>query len=269
MLAWLCGAALAQDFRAWQGLYEGMLQESAEGDTARAIRWYDGLISGLPEDDPTQGPLHIQLGRTLYMTGDTEAARMQLAIASTHEDVQLRALALVGQIDSLELRIASLPYAEDYSDGETVWLHAWQYGAKGSVTIKPVGAEGDPALNWSTEVSPREDDQILIWMGNQVQPHEFSMRLSAEIFPAYLMVVLIDDQGRWYALNDIAIAEPDSWLSINAHLTDFSLISPEGGGAVGNIHPTHVRAMALRDLSSYYTSDQGPNTVLLDDLSIR
>lgn len=269
MLALLLGAALAQDLRAWQGLYEGMLQESAEGDTARAIRWYEGLITGLPDEDLTQGPLHIQLGRTLYMTGDVAGAREHLAIATEHDEVQLRALSLVGQIDSFERRISSLPYGEDYSEPTTAWLHSWQYGAKGNVIIEPPLGSDDPALNWNTDVSPREDDQIQLWLGDGNQVRELSMRLSAEVYPAYLMLVLIDDQGRWYALNDLVIAEPDRWFNLEARVKDFALISPEGTGQTSSQRPSSVRSIALRDLSSYYTSDQGPNTVLIDDLLIR
>ncbi|MCB9761899.1 MAG: tetratricopeptide repeat protein [Alphaproteobacteria bacterium] len=266
----LIGAAAAQDFRAWQGLYEGLLIESSEGDPERAIAWYEGLISGLPDHDPTQGDLHFALGRTLYQTGRSDEARDVLGEALNRPHTQARAEALLGQIDALERRVTLLPLIEDFDDSTGHWIHSYQHVGRGTVSSRPPPGSADPALAWDTEVSPREDDQIRIWFDpSSGGPNELTLEVRAAEFPAYLLLIVIDDHNRWYTLPDFVVAGTTEWSSVTASLEDFLPLPLEASAPPAPLSPDKVRAVAVRDVTAYYSSDQGPNTIFLDRVRIR
>lgn len=269
LLLALSPAANAQDFRAWQGVYEGLLMEAADGDTASAVSWYDGLISGLPEGDPVQGELHFWLGQALYSSGQREVGRQMLELAANGSSVEQQSTAMLGQINALELRIPSLPLEQDFDDDVGMWLHSWQYGTKGQLDVAVPDGEGDPALAWTTEVNPREDDQIELWFGEDAQPQELEVRIRSGEFPAYLMLILFDAEGHWYTLPDFVVATPDQWVHIDASIEDFIPLPLESGVTRRELSPDRVRSMALRDVTAYYSTDQGKNVIYLDRMRIR
>ena len=270
----LLSLLLAEDLRAWQGLHEGMLIEAADGDTVRSISWYEGLIAGLPEDDPSMGELHFWLAHARYAEGDAEGARRALRIAMEDETVSKQARALLGQIDAQELRVYRLPVSYDFSGGTGHWLHAWEYGDKGSLASASPPDENDPALAWSTVVTEREVDAIRVFFepeiwsnGTPGGPEQISFRIRAGAFEANLALYAEDPEGRRYAADGKAVATTDGWTVVRVFTRQLvPLDSPNPGD---RLRPSDMASLTLLDVTSRETPDRGPNIIYLDDLSIR
>ncbi|HJN76922.1 MAG TPA: tetratricopeptide repeat protein [Myxococcota bacterium] len=264
MILLLAAMANGQDVRAWQGLYEGMLMESGEGDLEGAIAWYEGLVAGLPDDDPSLGELNFWLGRASYAEGDADGARQALRVAMADPVVEDRARALIAQIDSQELRVRRLPMSYDFSTGTGHWLHSWKHGEKGALESKaPPGSE-DPALAWSTTVADRETDAIGLWFDEESpRPKEFVFDLKSGDFPATLRLILEDDLGQRWEYPEIRTST-ETWIGVEARLGEFVPLDA-GSGAV----PRTVRALSLWDVTAYTRPDRGPNVIYVDNLQIR
>lgn len=271
----LLALVLAQDLRAWQGLHEGMLIEAADGDTVRSIAWYEGLIAGLEDDDPTIGELHYWLAHARYAQGDAEGARKALRVAMEDPTIADPARALLGQIDAQELRVHKLPVFYEFSTGTGHWLHAWEYGDKGRITnaIPPTSAE-DHALAWTTEVAERERDAIRLFFEPEIWiddrrggPSSLSFRVLSEAFEARLAFYAEDDQGRRYAADGLVVAGTVDWTSVRVLMSDLVPI----GSTIpqDRLDSRKVRSFTLLDVTSSETPSRGPNTLYLDDLSVQ
>ncbi|MCB9796176.1 MAG: hypothetical protein H6741_26055 [Alphaproteobacteria bacterium] len=204
------------------------------------------------------------------MAGDAEAARESLRRALAHEEVALQASALLSQIDAQELRVRELPVEEDFTTSTGPWLHSWEHTGKGRVELRAPAGSPDNALAWSTEVSPREDDQIRIGFDlGEALPETIGLSVRAEAFPAYLMLLAYDAQGRSWTLPDFVVAPTDRWTTIEVALADFVSLPLETSTAAGSEGPDAITALALRDVTAYYSSDQGANVIFLDQVRIR
>lgn len=271
----LLGLLLADDLRAWQGLHEGMLIEAADGDTERAIAWYEGLIAGLPDDDPSLGELNYWLAHARYTEGDAEGARRALRLAMEDPTVATEARALMGQIDAQELRVYRLPVSYDFSGGTGHWLHAWEYGDKGTLaSATPPDAPADPALAWTTMVTEREDDAIRVFFeseiwsdGNLGGPEQIGFRIKSGAFEANLALYAEDPEGRRYAADGLIVARTDGWT--NVRVLTRELVPLDSPNPKDRLRPGDVASVTLLDVTARQTSNRGPNTLYLDDLSIR
>jgi len=264
LLAGLWTTAQAQDLRAWQGMYEGLLKEAAEGDAAGAQEWYWGLLAGLDNSDPTAGELHYWMGRASYLSGDADRARRELRAAQDDPTAAPHARALLGQIDAQELRIRRLPVTHDFRLGTAHWLHSWQHGDKGTIEARPLPPEGEPAMAWTTTVEDREDDQIVVYFDDpEPAPSLVRMSLRSENFPAYVLPSLHDDRGRSYAPDEPVAIPTDRWVPVEFALTDFP---PREGNEP--LRPGDLEALVLRDVTAFYSSDRGANVLYVDEVHI-
>lgn len=265
LLAAWTPAALAQDLRAWQGMYEGLLKEAAEGDSAGAQEWYRGLLAGLPDDDPSAGELHYWLGRACYLEGDADRARRELRDAEEDATAAPHALALLGQIDAQELRIRRIPVSHDFRLGTAHWLHSWQHGDKGHIEARPLPPDGEPAMAWTTTVADREDDQVVVYFdAPRPAPTRVRMSLRSENFPAYVLPSLHDDRGRRYAPDEPVAIPTDRWVPVEFAVTDF--LPREG---TEPLRPEDLEALVLQDVTAFFSSDRGPNVLYVDEVHIR
>ncbi|MCP4807251.1 MAG: tetratricopeptide repeat protein [Proteobacteria bacterium] len=263
-MLFLVGLAWGQDVRAWQGLYEGMLIESAEGDLDGAIGWYEGLITGIPDDDPSLGELNFWLGRARYAEGDAEGARKALRIAMDAPDVEDRARALLAQIDSEELRVRRLPMTYKFSSGTGHWLHSWKHGDKGYLASEVPPSSEDPALAWHTNVVDRETDAIGLWFDDRApRPDAIEMDLRSGDFAATLRLIVEDDAGQRWEYAEIRTST-SAWVRVEAPLSEFIPLDAGSGS-----HPRSVRALSLWDVTAYTRPDRGENVIYMDNLQIR
>jgi len=255
----------AQDLRAWQGMYEGLLMEAADGDTSAAESWYRGLLTGLPADDPTAGELHYWLGRASYLGGAADAARRELRTALEDTSARPHAQALVGQIDAQELRIRRLPVTHDFRLGTAHWLHSWQHADKGSIEAQPLPPDGEPAMAWSTSITDREDDQIVCYFDEpEPPPARIRMSLRSERFPGYVQIALHDDRGQSHALAEPIQVPTERWVPVELTVEDF--LPREG---TRRLQSDEIDALVLQDVTAFYSSDRGPNVLYVDEVHIR
>ncbi len=265
LLAALSNPALAQDLRAWQGMYEGLLKEAGDGDAGAAQEWYRGLLAGLPENDPSRGELHYWLGRTSYLGNDVEAARRDLKAASKDPTSAPHAQALLGQIDAKELRIRRLPVTHDFRLGTAHWLHSWQHGDKGTIEALPLPPDGEPAMAWRTTVKDREDDQVVCYFDEpRPGPTRIRMSLRSEHFPAYVLPSLHDDRGRRYAPDEPIAVSTDRWVPVELDVSEF--LPREGNQP---LQPEDLDALVLQDVTAFFSSDRGANVLYVDEVHIR
>lgn len=270
MLAWLLASTLmGQDVRAWQGLHEGLLMESADGDLDEAIAWYEGWIAGLPPEDPTQAELHYWLGRAYYAKGEYESARKALLSAMGDPTIRLQAQVLMGQIDAQELQVRKLPIAYDFTTGTGHFLHSWLYPDKGSIRSELPPESDNPALAWRTKVLEREDDAIEIWFDPDLEgPEHIEFRVHAKNFRGLLVLAADDDKGRRYIYPEPIVAPIDEWVLITADLSSF-VLQDTGGLAEGHMSPGSVVSISLWDRTSFGATSRGENVIYLDDLELR
>ncbi len=266
MLA-LVGLALAQDVRAWQALHEGMLMEAGEGEVQRAVSWYEGLIEGLPEDDNSQPELHYWLARARYALGEAEGARRALRVAADDPAFEDRAEALLGQIDSLDLQVRQLPVHHDFETGTSHWLHSWQHAGRGAIATDLSPGEDGHALAWQTVVNDRLDDRILLTFSPEAsRVRSIAFDLRSEAFPAHLHPLIEDAEGQLYSLAEPLLVPTDDWLTVELSPNDFRRL--EGSGR-GTARPPEVSVLLFADVTAWASSDRGPNTLYLDDVSVR
>ena len=263
LVTWI-PTAPAQDLRAWQGMYEGLLKEAAEGDATGAQEWYGGLLAGLPKEDPSSGELHYWLGRAYYLEGDADQARRELRKAEEDATAAPHALALQGQIDAQELRIRRLPVSHDFRLGTAHWLHSWQHGDKGSIEARALPPEGEPAMAWSTTVTDREDDQIVVYFDDpRPAPTMVRMSLRSANFPAYVLPSLHDDRGRRYAPDEPIAIPTDRWVPVELNVSEF--LPREG---YQHLKAHDLEALVLQDVTAFYSSDRGANVLFVDEVHI-
>ncbi len=251
--------AQAQDIRVWQGMYEGRLIEAADGDVEQAMEWYQGLLGALAENDPAAGPLQYWLGRALYTQGDLRAARNALEFAVEDPRVGSLAQSLLGRIDETEKRIHTLPLHDDFLSDTGHWVRSWKHASKGDLAVRDAPG-GDPALAWSTHVVEREDDQILLSFAPETAlPRQFRLSLRSESFPAHVLAVLYDTRGHRFSLAKPLEIPSDGWASVQLSWADFS---------VGEGQPKGIATFVLQDVTAFYSSDRGPNTLYLGDVVV-
>jgi hypothetical protein len=246
-------------------MYEGLLKEAGNGDSSGAQEWYEGLLAGLPDDDPSTGELHYWLGRTQYLDGNVEGARKELKAASDDPTAAPHALALLGQIDAQELRIRRLPVTHDFRLGTAHWLHSWQHGDKGHIEALPLPPDGEPAMAWSTTVKDREDDQVVCYFDDpKPPPSSIRMSIRSENFPAYVLLSLHDDRGRRYAPDEPVAVPTDRWVPVELAIDDF--LPREGNQP---LRPGELEALVLQDVTAFFSSDRGANVLYVDEVHIK
>lgn len=269
LLLWLTLSAFAEDFRAWQGVHEGLLIESADGDLVAAARWYESLIASVPDNDPARAELYYQLGRSRYALGDVAGAQAALAVAQADPLLEERASVLLDQIEAQKNPVRALPYTMDLAQPSFPWRRAWSRDDRAGLDVVTLGEQGERALAWRTVIESQDNDQIeLRFAQGADQPREITLRLRASDFPAWLLVVAIDDKGRAYTLPNLIEVPVENWSVIQftpQEMTPFV----SGEGASSPPRPASVRALILRDVTSSWSSDRGPNNLYVGGMEVR
>mgnify|MGYP006078770455 CR=1 FL=1 len=262
MIALLIGFLItdlhAQDVLAWQGLNEGMLLEAYDQNTEHAIDWYRGLLTALPDDDPTHDELSYWLGRAYFDANEPEAAIETLAVLSSP-----KAVALTQRIEAHLQRVTVLPIHNSFLNDLGGWRHSWQHGLDGSISL---GApeDGDPALEWSTIVSDQQEDSIQIFFHpDTATPVKFRFSMRSTSFPSYILPTAHDSTGYRFSVLEPILVPKGEWTAIEVDVGD--LIPADGGprAPIGGIS-----GFELRDVTAFHGTDRGDNTLYLGDVVI-
>ena len=118
-------------------------------------------------------------------------------------------------------------------------------------------------------IESQDNDQIELRFAEDAdQPREITLSLRTSDFPAWLLVVVIDDKGRAYTLPNLVEVPVEDWARVQftpQEMTPFV----SGEGATSPPRPSSVRALILRDVTSSWSSDRGPNTLYVGGMEVR
>ena len=267
LLLALSAAVEAQDIRAWQGMQEGMLIEAADGNIQSAVSWYEGLIDGVATDDPAISEVYYWLGRALYVQGEAEGARKALKLAEEDATYAGRARALRAQIDGLDLQVRALPVTHTFDTGTSHWVHSWQYQGRGAIDIGRPEPDDDLAMAWATAVVELQDDKIQMGFAPGAEPRTITMSLRSRVFPAGVLLGAEDDRGNYYRMAAAVEVPTDGWVTLEVRPEDFQ--PDKTAGVLGDPWPRAIRTLYLADVTSLLSSDRGPNTIFVDDVTVR
>lgn len=267
MLALLLALAPAwgQDLRAWQSMHDGMLIELIDGDIDQAIDWYEGLISALPEDDPSYPRLAYWKARALVVSGETEAALQTLEALPGMPVVSLQASVLSARLKATQKQIESLPVHHSFRTSTESWVHDWRNPGKGSIGLDSPSLGGDRTLAWNTRVEEGEEDAIGILMAETAsRPRMIRMSIRSDLLSAFVLPTIEDLEGNRYTLDQPISLHRNDWVALDLRLSDFR---PAEGRRIGK-SPASIRSFQIRDVTAFYSSDRGPNTLFLGDVVI-
>lgn len=250
---------------AWQDLHSARLAEAVDHDVDRAERIYRRLIQNLASDDPIREEALYSLGTSLYSSGRVDDAIDVLLEGNRTAQRRGRFQDLLQLIELDLTSVRRIPTQWNFSTETHGLLHPWGYQAKGSLRIVPLG-DGNRVLAWSTEVTASEDDQLVIGF-NEPTPPPRGLRfdVASTLFDTWLEVMVYDDLGR-------AWSWPEGRLRARTnHLITFDL--PFSGFAAadtgeGDLDPSTIDRLVLRDVSAFQGTFFGTHDVLLDDVEI-
>lgn len=270
MLAlWLAlEVARADDLDDWQRLQRAQLYESL-GDLPEAIATYERLLtsSGMSADNPLRSRVLYRLASALYTAGRTEQAKRALAEAvrtpsSWREPCQL----LLERITLDETSLRNLPVTWTF-DGDApsfAILHPTAAEDKGrSFAIDAAAPGGDGALAWTTTVSARKDDWLVIGLVDpRPAPRGVRFQVLAGQMPAVLRLVAYDTDGTKFTSGTVAVLN-GAWSNVDIPLRE---LHSETGATP---EATRLDRLELHDnTGAFMGATTGHNVLWLDDFEI-
>jgi len=257
--------AWGQDLRAWQGMHDGMLIELIDGDLDQAVDWYEGLIKALPASDPSKPQLEYWQARALYARGEAEAASETLKRVLQLNPQARNAATFLARLQAAERRIKKLPIHNSFRSSTENWVHGWRNPGKGSLNLAQPDGGGDRTLAWTTQVQEGEDDAIGIFFDRAAAtPRMVRLSIRSDELSAMVLPTIVDRQGNHYTLASPISLHRKDWVALDLRMGDFRPV--ESGSAP--VRPRNVQSFQIRDVTAFFSSDRGPNTLFLGDVVI-
>ena len=254
------GLAMAQEGpRVWEGMYDALLVEAADGTPAIARQYYQELLQDLPEQDPMRGPILYWLGRSYALQNQFELATPLLQESMNYVSSRSRAEALLAWMDARQRGAALLPIHYDFSQGVGALQRFWSKEGSLEVSFQ----ENNSILAWQTEVVEGHVDRLILPLSSPQSLRSVSLLAKSTSFPASLQVLLTTPEGHRYS-SPLSIIPTGDWLQLRLPLSAFR---PLDGNAKDSI--SLVQTIEIQDLTGYLSSDRGLNTLLMDDLSVQ
>ena len=258
-------SAHAQDLRAWQGMHDGMLIELIDGEFSQAMDWYGGLLKALPETDPSRAELAYWQARALYASGDSSGASSILKNTKKAQPLSQRAAVFLARLQATEKRITQLPIHHSFRSNTENWVHGWRNPDKGSLGLGQPNSGGDRTLAWTTRVEEGEDDAIGVFFdASAAHPRLLRLSIRSDDLSALVLPSIEDWEGNRYTLDRPISLHRKDWVALDLRLQDFRPVKP---GTTPR-HPKNVRSFQIRDVTAFFSSDRGPNTLFLGDVVI-
>lgn len=246
--------------RAWETLYDARLVEAVDGTPEVAVLYYEELLQDMKPEDPMAGEAWYWLGRARWELGDPEGATAALRQAARDPRQRAAATGLLARIDLAVRAVRTLPWAASFEGSTGGFIRAGETAAKGALEIRPVD-DDDPALAWNTRIEAGTTDRLLLALEPGLALHTIAFRVRATTVAADLRVAVADGAGGRYVAPALTVPTGD-WLLVELPLSGFRA---EADGA----RPTGVRLLELEDLTGLRGKDLGPNTLLVDEVSLR
>jgi tetratricopeptide (TPR) repeat protein len=246
-------------------MHDGMLIELIDGELDQAVDWYSGLISALPESDPSLPQLEYWKARALYAGGDVEAASTALRQVLTLQPQAHRAAIFLARLQATEKRIKSLPIHHSFREDTENWVHGWRNPGKGSLSLAHPDGGGDRTLAWTTRVEEGEDDAIGIFFDKAAaSPRLIRLSIRSDNLSALVLPTIEDNQGNRYTLDRPISLHRKDWVAMDLRMQDFRPVDSKSAPW----RPRSVRSFQIRDVTAFFSSERGPNTLFLGDVVI-
>lgn len=262
LLLLVAGSAWGADASGyWKQTYEARLVDAMYRSSV-AGQLIDESLEDMGPDHPERGELLYWQARLRLEEGDTEAAVKLLRDAATFERSERQAVALLALLERQRDAIGHLPYTCTFDKQPCSVKRAWNTVDKGALETRD---DGDASvLAWDTTVRGGESDRVLLTLAADVTLRAVSFRIRSSQMESEVRVSVGDGSGGQWSAKVLRVA-PDAWLTVDLPLSAFSAAN---GQAFSRTPPT-VRTVEIEDLSGMLTTQRGPNTLLLDDLTLR
>lgn len=245
----------------WQSVYDARLVD-ALGDPGVSSQLLVEQLDGMPADHPERGEALYWLGRVRLDEGNAEEAERLFREAAGFPLSQRDATIALARLELARAAIPRLPASCTFERDTCGFLRGWESVDKGALELRD---EGDlSVLAWDTNVRGAEFDSIRVALAPGLPARGLTMKVRATEIAADLRVVVRDGSGGAWA-SPVFVVPTDAWLPIDLSLTTLAPLSPSTQGAT----PRGVRVIELDDISGMLSTERGPNTLLLDELTIR
>ena len=257
--------AWGQDLRAWQSMHDGMLIELIDGEMEQAIEWYEGLLTALPEDDPSHASLSYWMARAMVVSGDVEEALTVLQAMPETPSISMQARVLSERLEANQKAIPSLPVHHSFRNSTESWVHDWRNPSKGSIGLDSPSLGGDRTLTWNTRVEEGEEDAIgILFEEAASRPRMLRLSIRSDLLSAFVLPTIEDWEGNRYTLDQPISLHRNDWVALDLRMNDFRPVE----GRRTSRRPSSVRSFQIRDVTAFYSTDRGPNTLFLGDVVI-
>ncbi len=263
LLAALAPAQGAEGPQEWAELYDARLLDVADADAETAAFNLQSLLNRLDARDPLYGHVAYWLAHAYVSLDQQQLAHEALDTAGESSTAREAAIALHAQIESIERTVRELPLSADMNLHAGPFVHSWLFGDRGWLEMGTPQGHDSPALRWACIVQDRHDDQISVAFAPQAgRVKAVSMKLEAEHFPAHLRVLIVDERGREFATDPLAVPT-GSWLELSLdrgsfHSTDPTTPREKPAARIASLH--------IHDVTSYLSADRGPRVVWIEDV---
>lgn len=261
---WFAFRALASERAAWDALYDAMLAESLDGDLTLSEARYNALVQGLPAEHPLHGESVYLLAMTRWTAGHVDDARETAMSGIRAGSCRSRCTDLVARIDLDRAAIRTVPTLWDFS-GEHGVFHPWEHADQGAIRTLAGTGPSDGDLEWSTEVSVRESDELVFAFDHpSPAPERIQLTVRSTDFEAWLRLWAVDDTGREYVLGSSVRIPTDESVELGVRLADARPLD----GRPEPLDPARLSRVWIRDVTHLSGTGTGPNTLVIDDLLV-
>lgn len=262
-LAALLGAAeaTATEVETWERLHDALLGEAVDGLTEQVRDDYQLMSQNLSADDPARGLALYWLGRSQYALGQLTEARESLKECIRLGHSRDPCLELLGRMELERESVDEVPVHWAFDDANHGFIHPWRYGHKGSLRIESMA--GDPALAWTTKVTPQEDDQLVVGFKQPWPPPDGVRFDVTSTVDSHLRIVIYDVFGRKYTPGPFVVRAGKTQV-VNL---EFSALAGFDA-AQAPLDPTRIDRLVIQDVTAYLSRATGPNTLYFDDFMV-
>ena len=266
LLAALAPAHAAEGPQEWAELYDARLLDVANDDVETAAFNLQSLLNRLEPQDPLYGHAAYWLAHAYVSLDQQQLAHDALDTAGESTTARDAAIALHAQLESIERTVRQLPLAATMDHNPGPFVHSWLFGDRGWLEMGTPQGATSPALRWACIVQDRHDDQISASFSPEAGRLEsVQMRLTAEHFPAHLRILLVDERGREFATDPLAVPT-GTWLDLELERSSFHSTDPT---TPRDEPASHIQALHIHDVTSYLSADRGPRVVWIENLELR
>ncbi|MEC7948411.1 MAG: hypothetical protein VX265_12660 [Myxococcota bacterium] len=262
----LCGFARADGPEEWAALYNGRLVGAVDRDPAQAISVYDAILAYLNDDDPLRGELRYWRGRARFDLGQRDAALEDLRAAAEDERVGAEARTFLGRLELGERTVRSLPFSQDFDDGERSFVRGWPMGRRDDLSVVALSDRKGRVLAWRRNVREAESDRILLAVATESALEHLRLTIRADAFDARLRVLLEDAEGRQWTAPMLVIPS-DDWLTIDLGVASF--VPAQAPASRARPGDASIRRIEIRDVTAFHAADRGENRLFFDDVELR